>query len=95
MPGEAPNSNLAEPEPKAVALRLGGAAAFHRRTVRTMSTARPRDTTPASSPHLTNGNRRHFFIRFRAWTSAERTNADVTSGPPTRMRVGVFILFHS
>ena len=23
------------------------------------------------------------------------TNADVTSGPPTRIRVGVFILFHS
>ena len=31
----------------------------------------------------------------RAWTSADRTNADVTSAPPTRMRVGVFILFHS
>ena len=31
----------------------------------------------------------------RAWTSADSTNADVTSAPPIRMRVGVFILFHS
>ncbi len=31
----------------------------------------------------------------RAWTKADSTNADVTSGPPTTMRVGVFILFHS
>ncbi len=34
-------------------------------------------------------------IRFRASASAISTNADVTSGPPTRIRVGVFILFHS
>ena len=30
-----------------------------------------------------------------ATASAISTNADVTSGPPTKIRVGVFILFHS
>jgi len=30
-----------------------------------------------------------------ATASPISTNADVTSGPPTRIRVGVFILFHS
>ncbi len=32
---------------------------------------------------------------FRASASPISTKADVTSGPPTRIRVGVFILFHS
>jgi hypothetical protein len=42
-----------------------------------------------------------FYVRLppvitrRASASAINTNADVTSGPPTRIRVGVFILFHS
>jgi hypothetical protein len=31
----------------------------------------------------------------RASASPISTKAEVTSGPPTRMRVGVFILFHS
>ena len=35
------------------------------------------------------------IITRRASASAINTNADVTSGPPTRIRVGVFILFHS
>ena len=35
------------------------------------------------------------IITRRASASAINTKADVTSGPPTRMRVGVFILFHS
>ena len=39
------------------------------------------------------GAERRVFAR--AWTSADRTKADVTSAPPIRMRVGVFILFHS
>src|SRR5260221_4646833 len=34
-------------------------------------------------------------IALRASESAISTKAEVTSGPPTRMRVGVFILFHS
>jgi len=36
-----------------------------------------------------------FTIAFRASANPISTNADVTSGPPTRIRVGVFILFHS
>jgi hypothetical protein len=36
-----------------------------------------------------------FAITPRASVSPINTNADVTSGPPTRIRVGVFILFHS
>ena len=35
------------------------------------------------------------IITRRASASPISTKADVTSGPPTRMRVGVFILFHS
>jgi len=34
-------------------------------------------------------------IALRASDSPISTKAEVTSGPPTRMRVGVFILFHS
>ncbi|MEY9209778.1 hypothetical protein ABIF05_008888 [Bradyrhizobium elkanii] len=34
-------------------------------------------------------------IRRLASARAISTKAEVTSGPPTRMRVGVFILFHS
>jgi hypothetical protein len=34
-------------------------------------------------------------IARRASASPISTNAEVTSGPPTRIRVGVFILFHS
>ena len=34
-------------------------------------------------------------IARRANASPISTKAEVTSGPPTRMRVGVFILFHS
>jgi hypothetical protein len=34
-------------------------------------------------------------IARRATASPIKTNADVTSGPPTKIRVGVFILFHS
>ena len=34
-------------------------------------------------------------IALRASESPISTKAEVTSGPPTRMRVGVFILFHS
>jgi len=36
-----------------------------------------------------------FAIRCFATASPIKTNAEVTSGPPTRIRVGVFILFHS
>ncbi len=35
------------------------------------------------------------IIARRASASPISTKAEVTSGPPTRMRVGVFILFHS
>lgn len=35
------------------------------------------------------------IIARRASTNPISTKAEVTSGPPTRMRVGVFILFHS
>src|SRR5256885_2025181 len=35
------------------------------------------------------------WIARRASASAITTKAEVTSGPPTRIRVGVFILFHS
>jgi hypothetical protein len=34
-------------------------------------------------------------IAFLASDSPISTKAEVTSGPPTRIRVGVFILFHS
>ena len=34
-------------------------------------------------------------IALRASDSPISTKAEVTSGPPTRMRVGIFILFHS
>jgi len=36
-----------------------------------------------------------FVIARRASARPISTKAEVTSGPPTRMRVGVFILFHS
>jgi NADPH:quinone reductase len=36
-----------------------------------------------------------FVTTRRASARPISTNAEVTSGPPTRMRVGVFILFHS
>ena len=39
--------------------------------------------------------RRRATIARRASASAISTKAEVTSLPPTRMRVGVFILFHS
>jgi hypothetical protein len=35
------------------------------------------------------------IIALRASASPISTKAEVTSGPPTKMRVGVFILFHS
>ena len=35
------------------------------------------------------------IIARRASASPISTKAEVTSGPPTRIRVGVFILFHS
>ena len=35
------------------------------------------------------------IIARRASASPISTKAEVTSGPPTKMRVGVFILFHS
>ena len=38
---------------------------------------------------------RHRAIARRAKASPISTKAEVTSGPPTRIRVGVFILFHS
>ena len=36
-----------------------------------------------------------FIIARRASARPISTKADVTSGPPTKIRVGVFILFHS
>jgi hypothetical protein len=44
------------------------------------------------------GGRRPYrlpIIALRASARAISTKAEVTSGPPTRIRVGVFILFHS
>jgi hypothetical protein len=47
-------------------------------------------------------NRKLFAIRYSplanlllASAKPINTNAEVTSGPPTKIRVGVFILFHS
>src|SRR5437763_252072 len=50
----------------------------------------PAKTNPAPQPP-----RPAILIVSRAWTSADSTNAEVTSALPIRMRVGVFILFHS
>ncbi len=45
--------------------------------------------------HKTYGLGAPVLIACLASASPISTNAEVTSGPPTRIRVGVFILFHS
>jgi hypothetical protein len=51
-----------------------------------------------ASPGLPFDARAHAVPRinlFRTSANAINTKAEVTSGPPTKIRVGVFILFHS